>query len=103
MRRSVMFGPFFARRRQFGGAVAPFGAFGEAWEGAWRDWMGSGPWGGSAGRRVDRGDMKYLILSILQDGPKHGYETIRAIEQRAGAAYQPSPGTVYPTLQLLED
>ena len=81
----------------------------------------SGPWGrgrggfpfdvfagwpegrGGAGPRVERGDVKLLVLSVLRDGPKHGYEVMRAIEQRTGGAYTPSPGVVYPTLQLLED
>jgi DNA-binding PadR family transcriptional regulator len=47
--------------------------------------------------------VKYLILSVLEEGPKHGYEIIREVERRAQGAYVPSPGTVYPTLQMLED
>jgi DNA-binding PadR family transcriptional regulator len=47
--------------------------------------------------------VKFLILSVLEAGPKHGYEIIREIEQRAQGAYAPSPGTIYPTLQMLED
>ena len=43
------------------------------------------------------------MLSVLRDGPKHGYEVMRAIETRTGSAYTPSPGVVYPTLQMLED
>ena len=62
-----------------------------------------GPFRGPGGPRVDRGDVKYLILSVLEDGPKHGYEIIREVERRAQGAYAPSPGTVYPTLQMLED
>ncbi len=87
------------------GRSGPFGGFGGgAWGEAWEDWARSGPWGGRGpGRRVDRGDVKYLILSVLKDGPKHGYEIIREIERRAQGAYVPSPGTVYPTLQMLED
>lgn len=95
-----MFGPMFFRHRRFG---SRFGPLGEAWEQAWHDWMHHGPWGGGIGRRVDRGDVKYLILTVLKDGPKHGYEIMREIEQRAHGSYTPSPGTVYPTLQLLED
>jgi DNA-binding PadR family transcriptional regulator len=44
-----------------------------------------------------------LILDALRDGPKHGYEIIKALEERSGGRYAPSPGTVYPTLQMLED
>ncbi len=60
-------------------------------------------WGGFGrpGRRARRGDVKYLVLELLAEGPKHGYEIIRAIEERRGV--RPSAGSVYPTLQLLED
>ncbi|HEY3079357.1 MAG TPA: PadR family transcriptional regulator [Chloroflexota bacterium] len=97
-----MFNPFFARHRRAGRGFGPFDAFGAEWQEAWGGW---GPFGGRGGPgpRVDRGDVKLLILSVLRDGPKHGYEIMRAIEQRTGAAYTPSPGTVYPTLQMLED
>jgi DNA-binding PadR family transcriptional regulator len=44
-----------------------------------------------------------LILTVLADGPKHGYEIIKEIERRSKGAYTPSPGTIYPTLQMLED
>jgi DNA-binding PadR family transcriptional regulator len=99
-----VFGPFSAREgfwqrhRGWGRGFGPFDAFGAEWREAW------GPFGrGGPGRRVDRGDVKILILSALRDGPKHGYEIMRAIEQRTGGAYTPSPGVVYPTLQMLED
>jgi len=86
------------------GPFGAFGAFGGAWDEAWEEWLRSGPWRGRGpGRRVDRGDVKYLILSVLKDGPKHGYEIIREIESRSQGAYTPSPGTIYPTLQMLED
>jgi DNA-binding PadR family transcriptional regulator len=95
-----MFRPFF-RYRRAGRGFGPFDAFGAEWQEGWRGWA---PFGrGGPGPRVDRGDVKILILSVLRDGPKHGYEIMRAIEQRTGAAYAPSPGTVYPTLQMLED
>jgi DNA-binding PadR family transcriptional regulator len=47
--------------------------------------------------------MKYVILRLLREKPSHGYELIKAMEDRFGGWYSPSPGTVYPTLQLLED
>jgi len=47
--------------------------------------------------------MKYVILRLLKEKPRHGYEIIKALEERMGGCYTPSPGTVYPTLQLLED
>jgi DNA-binding PadR family transcriptional regulator len=51
----------------------------------------------------DQGDLKYVILQLLEEKPRHGYEIIKAIEERFGGAYSPSPGTVYPTLTMLED
>ena len=44
-----------------------------------------------------------MLLDALRDGPKHGYEIIKALEERSGGQYAPSPGTVYPTMQYLED
>jgi DNA-binding PadR family transcriptional regulator len=52
---------------------------------------------------MERGVLRYLILDALTDGPKHGYEVIKRLEERTQGQYTPSPGTVYPTLQLLED
>lgn len=50
-----------------------------------------------------RGVFKYIILHYLKDGPSYGYEIIRALEKRFHGFYVPSPGTVYPTLQMLEE
>jgi DNA-binding PadR family transcriptional regulator len=50
-----------------------------------------------------KGDLKYVILDLLKERPAHGYELIRALEERFRGFYSPSPGSVYPTLQLLED
>jgi DNA-binding PadR family transcriptional regulator len=47
--------------------------------------------------------MKYVILKLLNDKPMHGYEVMKALEERTRGCYKPSPGTVYPTLQWLED
>lgn len=58
-------------------------------------------WGG--GRRARRGDVRAAILSLLAEEPKHGYDLIRELEERSGGRWRPSPGSVYPTLQLLED
>ena len=63
---------------------------------------GFGRRGGGRGR-ARRGDARYILLDALRDGPKHGYEIIKALEERSGGKYVPSPGTVYPTLQYLED
>lgn len=55
------------------------------------------------GRVFDQGDLRWVILKLISEKPAHGYELIRAIEERLGGAYSPSPGVVYPTLTLLED
>jgi DNA-binding PadR family transcriptional regulator len=51
----------------------------------------------------EQGDLKYVILRLLEEKPRHGYEIIKELESRFGGSYAPSPGTVYPTLTMLED
>jgi DNA-binding PadR family transcriptional regulator len=58
---------------------------------------------GRRGRVFEQGDLKYVILRLLEEKPRHGYEIIKELEDRFGGAYSPSPGTVYPTLTMLED
>ena len=53
--------------------------------------------------RFERGDIKYVILDLLRERPSYGYEIIRGLEERFGGLYTPSAGTVYPTLQMLEE
>lgn len=60
-----------------------------------------GPFRG--GRVFEQGDLKYVILQMLDEKPRHGYEIIKELEDRCAGAYSPSPGTVYPTLTMLED
>ncbi len=54
-------------------------------------------------RFFEKGDLKYVILELLDEKPRHGYEIIKELEERFGGTYSPSPGTVYPTLTMLED
>ena len=54
-------------------------------------------------RPFHRGDFKYIILQYLRDKPSYGYEIMRALQERFHSFYVPSPGTVYPTLQMLEE
>ena len=74
--------------------------------GGWGNWTG-GPrgkhWRGRAGRLFEQGDLKYVILRLLEEKPRHVYEIIKELEGRFGGSYVPSPGTVYPTLTMLED
>src|SRR5262245_17769288 len=79
-------------------------------------WAGWGPRGrrgrdfgffashfGEPGPRAERGGVKYLLLDALSDAPRHGYEIMQVIEERSRGAYRPSPGVVYPTLELLAE
>ena len=58
---------------------------------------------GAGGRMFGQGDLKFVILRLLTEKPRHGYEIIKELEDRSGGTYSPSPGTVYPTLVMLED
>ena len=63
---------------------------------------GAGERGGR--RRVfDSGELRLVLLKLIEETPRHGYDLIREIEERTGGAYAPSPGVVYPTLTLLQD
>lgn len=55
------------------------------------------------GMRMGRGDVRTAIVALLSETPMHGYQIIRQIEQRSGGVWRPSPGSVYPTLQMLAD
>jgi DNA-binding PadR family transcriptional regulator len=60
--------------------------------------------GGRGGARVfGHGGLRFVLLQLIADKPAHGYELIKAIEDRLGGSYAPSPGVVYPTLTLLEE
>jgi len=61
-----------------------------------RSWFGPGP-------RAARGDVRSAILALLAEQPMHGYQIIRELSERTGGVWSPSPGSVYPTLQHLED
>ena len=55
------------------------------------------------GGRMRRGQIRTALLGELAEGPGHGYELMQRLEERSGGAWRPSPGSVYPTLQMLED
>ncbi len=75
--------------------------FGPPWGGWGRMMREFGPPRGA--RRARRGDVRTAVLALLDEKPMHGYDVIRELEERSGGVWQPSPGSVYPTLQLLED
>ncbi len=58
---------------------------------------------GGGGRVFGHGGLRFVLLQLIADKPSHGYELIKSIEDRLGGAYSPSPGTVYPTLTLMEE
>ncbi|MBA3319795.1 MAG: PadR family transcriptional regulator [Gemmatimonadales bacterium] len=66
-------------------------------------WSGSGRGGRRRSQMFESGEMKFVILRLLKEKPRHGYEVIKALEEKLAGYYTPSAGTVYPTLQLLED
>ena len=67
-------------------------------------WSGRGRGGGRRSRRMfESGELRLVLLKLVADEPRHGYDLIRAIEELTGGEYAPSPGIVYPTLTLLED
>lgn len=84
---------------------------GRGWEGRWGPFhfdFGDEGWsGGRRGRRARRmfegGELRLVLLKLIADEPRHGYDLIRAIEELTGGEYAPSPGIVYPTLTLLQD
>src|SRR5262249_45028394 len=55
------------------------------------------------GRKLGGGDLQLLILNLLAEQPRHGYEIIKALEERSSGFYSPSPGMVYPALTYLEE
>lgn len=87
-----------------------FGGFGPRGQRQWGpftvewDVRGDGPGGGRGRRRMfDGGELRLILLALIADAPRHGYDLIREIEERTGGAYAPSPGVVYPTLTLLAE
>jgi len=63
-----------------------------------------GPFGGRfRGRFFETGDLRFVILKLIAEKPRYGYDIIKAIEERLGGSYAPSPGVAYPTLTLLEE
>jgi DNA-binding PadR family transcriptional regulator len=85
-------GRFFGRGGGFGGyGRGPFGrGFG-------------GPFGGRGSRMFDAGALRLVVLGLIAEEPRHGYDIIKALEARFHGAYSPSPGAIYPMLQMMEE
>ncbi len=71
----------------------------------WQTYAGAWPMSSAFGRRrfFESGEVRLAILSLLAEGPKHGYQLMKELEERSGGLYRASAGSVYPTLQQLED
>ena len=82
--------------RHFRGRGPFAGPFGEGERPFWRG-------RGGPGRIFGSGDLRYLLLDLIAEKPRHGYELIKAIEEKFGGAYSPSPGIIYPMLTLFEE
>src|SRR5436189_5153366 len=91
---------FFAMRGTRGFGFGPGGFHFE-----FGDEGGRGRGGHRGGRRrmFESGELRLVLLKLIADEPRHGYDLIRAIEQLTGGEYAPSPGVIYPTLTLLQD
>ena len=76
---------------------------GRGWDGdgGWGDWGGGR--GTRRGRVFDAGELRLLLLGLIGESPRHGYEAIKAIEELSGGNYAPSAGVIYPALNLLAD
>jgi DNA-binding PadR family transcriptional regulator len=98
-------GRFGGEAHEFHGRRGRHGPFGHHHDGdVFNDWdglQGGGRRGG--GRVLGHGDLKLLLLALIEQQPRHGYELIRTIEEMFHGHYSPSPGAVYPTLTMLEE
>src|SRR4030088_2191594 len=86
-------GPGAHRHRRHGFGPGPFGDLGGGW--------GRGPRG--RGRKARRGDIRTAALLLLSEEPRNGYQIMQEVEERSDGLWRPSPGSVYPALQQLED
>lgn len=101
-----MFRPFHPRFAAPAWAEEAFGnSFFMSGRHGGRGSRGKGAFGGDWGdeSRTRRGDIKFILLELLSERPQHGYELMKSLEARRGGFRRSSPGSVYPTLQMLED
>ena len=88
--------------RRFGRGLFGRGDAGHApEEGRGRHHHGRG--GSRPGRMFDHGELRFVVLALIAERPRHGYEIIKEIEARTAGTYSPSPGVIYPTLTMLEE
>ena len=108
--RNIHHGPHGFRNRGFTfppgfpfGGPGDFGGFGHGGPGGSGGPFGSGGRGGRRGGRGSRPNVRHAVLALLLERPMHGYEMIQELDSRTNGIWRPSPGSIYPTLQLLED
>jgi DNA-binding PadR family transcriptional regulator len=91
-------------RRGFGGPGwgGPGGPGGPGGRGGWGDWGGFGD-SFRIGRMLASGDLRLIALFFIEQQPRHGYDLIKAIEEKTAGIYVPSPGVIYPALTFLEE
>ncbi len=106
---AAMTGGAYAFGKHAGGFDGP-GGFGGPFGGPFRGGFGGGGFGGGPrgrgrGRRgrFGRMELRLMLLHLISEGPKHGYELIKAIEELSGGQHTPSPGVIYPALSMLAD
>jgi len=85
-----------------GGWGGPGGGPGRGGWGNWGDWSGFGD-SFRIGRMLASGDLRLVALYFIEQQPRHGYDLIKAIEEKTGGMYSPSPGVIYPALTFLEE
>src|SRR5689334_14688651 len=88
-------------RRGFGGPGWG-GPGGPGGRGGWGDWGGFGD-SFRIGRMLASGDLRLIALYFIEQQPRHGYDLIKAIEEKTSGIYSPSPGVIYPALTFLEE
>jgi len=96
---------FHIHRARGCGPRGVYAIWGQHGRGDYTMGFGRGARGGGGGRRrvFDAGELRLVLLKLIEEQPRHGYDLIREIEERTGGAYAPSPGVIYPTLTLLDD
>lgn len=102
MRRRGPGGPGPEGRARRGDPFGPWGPGGPGF-GPGGPGFGPGHHGRGRGRRTRRGNVRAALLALLDERAMHGYEMIQELDERTGGVWRPSPGSVYPTLQMLED
>ncbi len=96
-------GDWFMSGGEGGRGGGRFGRGGRGGGGGGRFGRHGGPFGGRGSRMFDSGALRLVVLGLIAEEPRHGYDIIKALEAKFQGAYSPSPGAIYPMLQMLEE